>query len=206
VAYVERSGHALVTRMREAEAPSAPAAQRLYAGILAFLTYAEEHSAGWTILHRETLEQGGLLAAELSELRERVVRMLTTLFGDEASPTRSPEPVSLWPAGGSAMPASRRSGSRKSSWTSHNPRRNHRRVARDAKRATGVEPVPRAWKAPVQPLTPRPRASRHATRRRGSPGDRTVLGGDLTVPGQLLRRPAPRPVVQRAVEGDDRSG
>jgi AcrR family transcriptional regulator len=84
VAYVERSGRALVTRMREAEARGAPAAQRLHAGILAFLTYAEEHSAGWTILHRETLEQGGLLAAELSELRERVVHMLTTLFGDEA--------------------------------------------------------------------------------------------------------------------------
>jgi AcrR family transcriptional regulator len=84
VAYVERSGRALVTRMREAESRSAPAAQRLHAGILAFLTYAEEHSAGWTILHRETLEQGGLLAAGLSELRERVVHMLTTLFGDEA--------------------------------------------------------------------------------------------------------------------------
>ena len=84
VAYVERSGRELITRMREAESHDAPAAERLHAGILAFLTYAEEHSAGWTILHRETLEQGGLLAAELSGLRERVVQMLTTLFGDEA--------------------------------------------------------------------------------------------------------------------------
>jgi hypothetical protein len=70
--------------MREADPRSAPAAQRLHAGILAFLTYAEEHSSGWTILHRETLAQGGMLAAELSELRERVAHMLTTLFGDEA--------------------------------------------------------------------------------------------------------------------------
>ena len=52
--------------------------------MLAFLTYDEEHSAGWTILHRESLAQGGPLAAELSELRERVARMLTTLFNDEA--------------------------------------------------------------------------------------------------------------------------
>lgn len=84
VAYVERSGRALMKSMREADPRSAPAAQRLHAGILAFLTYAEEHSSGWTILHRETLAQGGMLAAELSELRERVAHMLTTLFGDEA--------------------------------------------------------------------------------------------------------------------------
>jgi AcrR family transcriptional regulator len=84
VAYVERSGRALMTSMREAESPSAPATQRLYAGILAFLTYVEEHSSGWTVLHRETLAQGGLLAAELSELRAGVANMLSTLFGDEA--------------------------------------------------------------------------------------------------------------------------
>jgi AcrR family transcriptional regulator len=84
VAYVERSGRALITRMREADSRNAPAAQRLHAGILAFLTYAEEHRSGWTVLHRETLAQGGLLAAELSELRERVAHMLTRLFDDEA--------------------------------------------------------------------------------------------------------------------------
>jgi AcrR family transcriptional regulator len=84
VAYVQRSGRALLKRMREADSRGAPAAQRLHAGILAFLTYVEEHGAGWTILHRETLAQGGPLAEELSELRERVAKMLTSLFGDEA--------------------------------------------------------------------------------------------------------------------------
>ena len=84
VAYVERSGRALLKSMREADSRDAPAAQRLHAGILAFLTYAEEHSAGWTILHRETLAQGGPLAEELRELRERVATMLTSLFKDEA--------------------------------------------------------------------------------------------------------------------------
>jgi AcrR family transcriptional regulator len=84
VAYIERSGRALLQSMREADSRDAPAAQRLYAGILAFLTYAEEHSAGWTILHRETLAQGGRLAEELSGLRDRVTQMLTTLFKDEA--------------------------------------------------------------------------------------------------------------------------
>jgi AcrR family transcriptional regulator len=84
VAYIARSGHALLNSMRDADSRSAPAAQRLHAGILAFLTYAEEHSAGWTILHRETLAHGGLVAEELSGLRERVTQMLTTLFDDEA--------------------------------------------------------------------------------------------------------------------------
>jgi AcrR family transcriptional regulator len=84
VAYIERSGRALLKSMREADSRGAPAAQRLHAGILAFLTYAQEHSAGWTILHRETIAQGGLLAEELSELRQRVAEMLTTLFDDQA--------------------------------------------------------------------------------------------------------------------------
>ncbi len=83
-ASIQRSGSALLTSMREADSRHAPAAQRLRAGLLAFLTYAEEHRAGWTILHRETLAQGGLVAEELSGLRARVTEMLSTLFGDEA--------------------------------------------------------------------------------------------------------------------------
>ncbi|MEA2214389.1 MAG: hypothetical protein QOF83_4337 [Solirubrobacteraceae bacterium] len=84
VAYVERSGRALIQTMRAAAPPSAPAPQRLHAGVLAFLTFAEEHRSGWTVLHRETLAQGGQLAAELAELRERVAHILIALFDDEA--------------------------------------------------------------------------------------------------------------------------
>src|ERR1700742_4240605 len=83
-AYIERSGHALLKSMREADSRDTPPAQRLYAGIRAFLTYAEEHRAGWTILHRESLAQGGVVAQELSGLRNRVTKMLTTLFENEA--------------------------------------------------------------------------------------------------------------------------
>lgn len=84
VAYVERSGRLLMQSMLEAASPDAPAGERLRAGIFAFLAYAEEHGSGWTVLHRETLAQGGPLAAEVSELRERIARMLTTIFDDEA--------------------------------------------------------------------------------------------------------------------------
>jgi AcrR family transcriptional regulator len=84
VAYVERSGHQLIASMRTAASPDEPPNERLRAGILAFLTYAEEHGSGWAILHREAIAQGGPLAAEVSELRERVASMLTALFKDEA--------------------------------------------------------------------------------------------------------------------------
>src|SRR3954468_15538120 len=39
-----------------------------------------------------------------------------------------------------------------------------------AKRATGLEPAPRAWKAPVQPLTPRPQAWPKCTEAHREPG------------------------------------
>jgi AcrR family transcriptional regulator len=83
-AYVRRSGELLIQSMRDAAPRDAPAAQRLHAGLLAFLTYVEEHSAGWTLLHRETLAQGGQLAAEVAALRARVTSMLSTFFDDEA--------------------------------------------------------------------------------------------------------------------------
>jgi AcrR family transcriptional regulator len=83
VAYVERSGGLLMQSMRAAASPDASATERLYAGILAFLTYAEEHRSGWAVLHRETLAQGGSLAAEVLAVRQRIARMLTKLFDDE---------------------------------------------------------------------------------------------------------------------------
>ncbi len=84
VAYVERSGYLLIASMRTAASPDEAPSKRLRAGILAFLTYAEEHGSGWAILHREAIVQGGPLAAEVSELRERVASMLAALFKDEA--------------------------------------------------------------------------------------------------------------------------
>src|SRR5438477_11862370 len=45
-AYVRSSGQALIRSMREAASPRAPVQERLRSGLLAFLTYAEEHRAG----------------------------------------------------------------------------------------------------------------------------------------------------------------
>lgn len=84
LAYVRQSGRALLRSLREAASPEAPADERLRAGILAFLTYVEDHRSGWVVLHREAVAQGGSLAAEVADLRERVAGLLTVLLEDAA--------------------------------------------------------------------------------------------------------------------------
>jgi len=84
LAYVERSGNALLQSMRGAAAPDAPPDERLHAGILAFLTYVDEHRAGWAVLHSEASAQGGPLAAEVAGLRSRIADMLARLFASDA--------------------------------------------------------------------------------------------------------------------------
>jgi AcrR family transcriptional regulator len=84
LAYVERSSHELLESMRGAASPDSPADQRLHAGILAFLTYVDEHRSGWAVLRSEASAQGGQLAAEVAALRERIAHMLVRLFESEA--------------------------------------------------------------------------------------------------------------------------
>jgi AcrR family transcriptional regulator len=83
LAYVERSSHQLLESMRGAASPDSPAGERLHAGILAFLTYVDEHRFGWAVLRSEAAAQGGQLAAEVAALRERIAQMLARLFGSE---------------------------------------------------------------------------------------------------------------------------
>jgi AcrR family transcriptional regulator len=82
IAYVEQAGRTLLDDMRKAADPAAPVQARLSAGILAFLTYVDEHRAGWALLYQEATNQGGPLAAEVAALRERIARMLYPLFDD----------------------------------------------------------------------------------------------------------------------------
>jgi AcrR family transcriptional regulator len=84
VAYLERSGQALLDGMRHAAPQDAPVDERLRAGILAFLTYVDEHRAGWSVLYAEATSRGGPPAAGVAELRSRIAGMLATLFGDDA--------------------------------------------------------------------------------------------------------------------------
>jgi AcrR family transcriptional regulator len=84
-AYLEMTGHELVDNVRAPESRGQSPEVRLRAGLRAFLTYVKEHRAGWTVLHGETTAPtDAQIAREVAELRKRIIRMLTTLFGDEA--------------------------------------------------------------------------------------------------------------------------
>ena len=84
-AYLEMTGRELVDRVRAPDTRGQSPQVRLRAGLLAFLTYVKEHRAGWTVLHGETAAPtDAQVAREVAELRGRIIRMLTNLFGDEA--------------------------------------------------------------------------------------------------------------------------
>jgi AcrR family transcriptional regulator len=84
-AYLQTTGHELIDKVRAPDTRGQPPQVRLRAGLQAFLTYVKEHRAGWTVLHGETTAPtDAQIAREIAELRERIVRMLTNLFDDEA--------------------------------------------------------------------------------------------------------------------------
>ncbi len=84
-AYLQMTGRELVDKVRAPDTRGESPEVRLRAGLRAFLAYVKEHRAGWTVLHGETAAPtDAQVAGEVAELRERIIRMLTTLFGDEA--------------------------------------------------------------------------------------------------------------------------
>ena len=84
-AYLRMTGRELIDRVRAPETRNESAQARLRAGLRAFLTYAEEHRAGWAVLHGEsTTPTDADIAREIAALRTRIIAMLTNLFGDEA--------------------------------------------------------------------------------------------------------------------------
>jgi AcrR family transcriptional regulator len=84
-AYLRTAGQELIQGVRAPETRGESPSARLRAGLRAFFTYVEEHHAGWTVLHSETTAPADAeIAREVAELRGRIIRMLSTLFGDEA--------------------------------------------------------------------------------------------------------------------------
>lgn len=84
-AYLRMTGRELVDKVRAPDTRDESPEVRLRAGLRAFLTYVKEHRAGWTVLHGETTSPtDAQVAREVAELRGRIIRMLTTLFNDEA--------------------------------------------------------------------------------------------------------------------------
>jgi AcrR family transcriptional regulator len=84
-AYLRMTGRELVDRVRALDTRGQSPEARLRAGLRAFLSYVEEHRAGWAVLHGEAAAPAGAhIAREVDELRGRIIRMLTNLFGDAA--------------------------------------------------------------------------------------------------------------------------
>jgi AcrR family transcriptional regulator len=83
-AYLRMTGHELIERVRAPDTRGRSPQARLSAGLRGFLAYVEEHRTGWIVLHGETTAPtDAQVAREVAELRGRIVRMLSTLFGDE---------------------------------------------------------------------------------------------------------------------------
>lgn len=84
-AYLQMTGRELVDKVRAPDTRGESPEVRLRAGLRAFLGYVKEHRAGWTVLHGETTAPADAqVAREVADLRGRIIRMLTTLFNDEA--------------------------------------------------------------------------------------------------------------------------
>lgn len=79
-AYIEQAGKGLREQMRRAAGDDQPAEERLWAGILAFFRFVDDHRAGWAVLYQEAASQGGPFAAEVADLRSRIAQTVAQLF------------------------------------------------------------------------------------------------------------------------------
>ncbi|MFE5730681.1 TetR/AcrR family transcriptional regulator [Streptomyces sp. NPDC056528] len=61
-----------------------PPDERLWAGLLAFFTYAAEHPDSWVVLSRQARTQGEPFATEASRMREEIAVFVAGLIGEAA--------------------------------------------------------------------------------------------------------------------------
>jgi AcrR family transcriptional regulator len=80
VACIERAGEELLARLRAATLPTAPATERLHAGVLEFLHFVDERRDGWQVLYSEAVARGGPLANEVASVRAEVAQMIKRLL------------------------------------------------------------------------------------------------------------------------------
>jgi AcrR family transcriptional regulator len=84
VAYVDRTGRELVTRLESAATVDLRPVERLRPRIIEFLTFVEEHRDGWRVLF-QAVSSSRPLADEVAALRERIAaavrRMVESAVG-----------------------------------------------------------------------------------------------------------------------------
>ncbi|MER5309830.1 TetR/AcrR family transcriptional regulator [Streptomyces sp. NPDC002773] len=67
---------------------SAPPDERLWAGLLAFFTYAAEHPDSWAVLSRQARTQGEPFAGEAARMRDEITAFVAGLIGEAAREAR----------------------------------------------------------------------------------------------------------------------
>ncbi|MFC9591390.1 TetR/AcrR family transcriptional regulator [Streptomyces sp. NPDC056944] len=65
--------------------PGEPPDERLWAGLLAFFTYAAEHPDSWVVLSRQARTQGEPFAGEAERMRDEIVGFVAGLIGEAAA-------------------------------------------------------------------------------------------------------------------------
>ncbi|MFF1511999.1 TetR/AcrR family transcriptional regulator [Streptomyces sp. NPDC058326] len=88
-AVIRREAQALLAVVAEAVVDrSAPPDERLWAGLLAFFTYAAEHPDSWTVLSRQARTQGEPFAGEAARMRDEITAFVAGLIGEAAREAR----------------------------------------------------------------------------------------------------------------------
>ncbi|MCX4981546.1 TetR/AcrR family transcriptional regulator [Streptomyces sp. NBC_00572] len=88
-AVIRREAQALLGVVAEAVVDrSAPPDERLWAGLMAFFTYAAGHPESWVVLSRQARTQGEPFAGEAARMRDEITAFVAALIGEAAREAR----------------------------------------------------------------------------------------------------------------------
>ncbi|WP_406059267.1 TetR/AcrR family transcriptional regulator [Streptomyces sp. NBC_01077] len=88
-AVIRREAQALLAVVAEAVVDrSAPPDERLWAGLMAFFTFAAEHPDSWAVLSRQARTQGEPFAGEAARMRDEITAFVAGLIGEAALEAR----------------------------------------------------------------------------------------------------------------------
>jgi AcrR family transcriptional regulator len=88
-AYMDRIGGRLLEAMDAAVDPDLDPGPQVYASMMAFLGFVEQHRQGWAILQRELAFSGGPIGEDVARVRGRIVKRMATLLAQRLDEERA---------------------------------------------------------------------------------------------------------------------
>jgi AcrR family transcriptional regulator len=79
-AYIDRAGTELLARMDAAVDPKLEPGEQVYASMMAFYGFVEEHRQGWAVMARELASSGGPFAESVARVRGAIVKRMALLL------------------------------------------------------------------------------------------------------------------------------